>query len=100
MREIRLRVRTVLDDADLLTVSTSDYISAIPGGIGLELDPLRGSLVTGQATIQIADAPGTTASPVTSVLADVNSRLQLLGLKAFIEQRDNLGAWGVLIVGY
>ncbi len=100
MREIRLRVRNQNNDADLLTVSTSDFISAIPDGLGLEIDPLKGSLVTGQATIQIADAPNSTATAVTSVLADPNNRLALLGLQAYIEQRDSLGAWTTLTTGF
>lgn len=89
MRTIRLRIRDKTDATDLLSVSTDDYISSIPGGVGLEINPLDGSMVAGQTTVQVIDT--LTSPTVTAVLANVNNRLALLGLKAIVEINDGSG---------
>lgn len=89
MRVIRLRIRDKTDSTNLLSVSTDDYISALPGGVGLEINPLDGSMIVGQTTVQVIDT--LTSPTVTAILSNDGARLVLLGLKAIIEVDDGAG---------
>lgn len=109
-RHFRLRVRNKADDADLLILTslpafsgaTNPYITQAPDGDGESFDPLTGAPTTGSYTVRASDpetTPGT--RPVTSMLADVYGRQQMIGLKSFVEQSADEGAtWPDLVVGY
>jgi hypothetical protein len=109
LAEYRLRVRDHADATDLLVVTSVrgdvapnyPHLIAPPKGDGASVNPLTGETMAGSYTGQISDGiTAGTSRVVTSVLEDVNQRLQLGFLKAYWERRLNGGGYGVLCAGY
>jgi hypothetical protein len=101
----RLRIRNKADDANLLILdSTPDgenpYLTAPPDGDGQSFDPLTGAPSTGSYTFRAADAETADGRVVTSLLADVYARQQMIGLRAYGEVSSNGSSWTTLIPGY
>lgn len=106
----RIRIRNAADSADALVVTnvrggTNPVVAKEPSGDGQELDPVTGSMATGQYAITIADAVIAGSSPpqrvVTSQLFDSTGRQLLLSRRSYIEISTDLGStWQGLISGY
>ncbi len=107
----RVRVRDVGDTTDALVLtsvrgSTNPVISKAPSGDGQELDPVAGSMVTGQYTIEMVDPVIVGSSPpsrvITSQLFDSVGRQLLLSRRCYIEiSSDGGSTWPtVLVAGY
>lgn len=105
-REYRLTIRNKADDADLLVLTLSNdgvnpYLSAPPSGDGQSIDPITGVPTTGSYSFRVADAEQSDGTRiVTAQLADVNSRQQMIGLRAYGEVSDDGASWDTVIPGY
>lgn len=104
--EHQIRIRNRADSSDLLTVTsvrggTNPYLEDTPTGDGASLNAQTGESLCASYRGTIVDAitSGTTRV-VTSQLEDVNNRLQLGFLKAYVEYRRDGGSWNVLCAGY
>lgn len=103
--EYRLRIRNAANSADALEVTsvrggTNPWIAAEPRGDGASFDPNTGVVTSGSFTVRIVD-PITSGTDrlVSSILEDANSRQQLGHRRAFIELREDGGAWQTLYSG-
>jgi GH35 family endo-1,4-beta-xylanase len=101
-----VRIRNVANTTDewVFTSNPTDaapYIAEPPTGDGQELDPLKGSVTVGQYRIKLVDwLTGPNTRAVTSILADVNARLQQLARLVFIETSTNGAPYVPLVAGY
>src|SRR4051812_31374733 len=99
--EYRLRIRNLANTADALVISSvrgdaAPYLEGPPSGDGSEFDPLTGQFRSGSMTCRIVDAiTGGTSRVFTSQLEDATFRQQLTSRTAFVETRQNGGAWTV-----
>jgi hypothetical protein len=102
----RLRIRNRADDADLLVLSSvptddNPYLTEFPSGDGQSIDAITGAGTSGDYTFKVADAEDDDGNRiVTSVLADVYARQQLLSLRAFGEISEDGETWDTIIPGY
>lgn len=101
-----VRIRNVENTVDdwVFTSNPTDlspYVAEAPTGDGQELDPLKGSVTVGQYRIKLVDwLTGPNTRAVTSILADVNGRLQQLSRLVFIETSTNGAPYVPLVAGY
>lgn len=104
--EYQLRIRNRADSSDLLTVTsvrsgTNPHIESPPRGDGATVDPMGNSSLAASYTLRIVDViTSGTSRVLTAKLEDVNERLQLGYLKAYVESRIDGGAWTPLCVGF
>lgn len=103
--EYQFRIRNAADSADELVVTsvrggTNPYLADPPTGNGATLDPYTGKVTSGTMSVVVID-PITSGSTrlVTSILEDANFRAQLAQRRAYIEFRENAGAWQALYAG-
>jgi hypothetical protein len=103
--EYRLRIRNAADSADALEVTsvrggTNPYISGEPTGDGASFDPLTGVVTSGVMTVRVVDPiTSGTSRLVSSQLEDANGRQQLGRRRAYLELRQDGGAWQSLYAG-
>lgn len=103
--EYQFRLRNADDDDDELVVTsvrggTNPYLSDVPQGDGASFDPLTGKVTAGAFTVRIVDPiTSGTSRLFTSITEDADERQQLGHRKAFIEFREDGGAWEVLYAG-
>lgn len=97
------------DDLVLSSVGGLDnpnpYIAEAPSGDGESIDPITGKPTTGSYSVRVYDhAPDPDAPEVrvlTSILADVNARQQLIARKVYVESgNDPSGFPDTIVVGY
>lgn len=96
----QLTIRNADDTADEIVLvggptGAGDYpfMIAAPDGDGQSVNPATGVVDVGVMTVQVVDATGgATPYIVTSVLADADGRVQLLGRKAILKESTDAGS--------
>jgi hypothetical protein len=102
----QLVIRNAADDADLLILSSfpdddNPFLTGPPSGDGQSIDPITGAATTGSYSFRFADVETATATRVlTSVMADVYARQQLISLRAYGKISADGSSWTTLIPGY
>ncbi len=105
-RLYRIRIRNAADTADSLVLTSvsggvNPYITDPPSGDGESVDPITGKPTTGAYSVRVADpVTATNTRVVTSMLADVTARQQLIARKAHVETSADGTTWATLVVGY
>lgn len=105
-RYFRITIRNAEDSADELILSSFPddeypFITEAPSGDGQSIDPITGAATTGSYSVRIKDPEIDTDTRVlTSILADVNARQQLISRRAYVTQSEDGTTWDVLVPGY